>query len=678
MAKKRKVESDDEGKRGVKKSPKKKVTNRSKYDNKAAQRRKEKSQKTKKKYRFLGIRMWWSTFLSKLFADRDYIAKDIGNNVYVGNNIVTTKRCKTALILITDLGDHAPKFFPSIIASKLKREFECVQLDPILKNKPFNPKQDRGLEDRVKLWTKTLQDNTKSERYISRAQRCLYTATLAKDGVQLYKTRMYLRLNVGKNDAVDNVVKSTVKALKRMGIESTPIRSKMDVHMKYTTMMSNVEPKDLRNIPYIITTDQVLAELMPNAQGLNDDRGTIIATDIINNNPYYVNFRANPGAKNIGIFAESGGGKTHLGLNIAQECYIDEYRECIEDIKGNEFVEHTKACGGTVINLGPKSRVYVNTFVWDKNTNKDAQEYASAMFTISKRKLCILAQCKPEDYSKSDILIDGFLQDVYHQCGAIMSNKNTWYRTESLTPQKIYLLFKKYLSLQMRTKYGEIAETAYNNIGKYFSSGGSVGHAFTRPINYAEVLDTPVLTFAFDMLDDVEGQDVALYEVKRLDMRIIKDDYIINNKKKALWTLDIEEEASIAPDFAIQEYTRSFLLRRAQNVVNVLIANSVQTLTSNKLAKGIIDNFTMLIVGNLNTTSQKYISEEYSLSKQNRDYIKRITDKSQYDKVFVVINKLQARPVDTLIKVYSTPEAVKSKIFKGVDVEDDEYEEEFV
>lgn len=644
----------------------------SRYNTKAAHRRKESAKRNRKKYRFLSIRMWWSTLLSQVFSDRDYIDKDTGNNVYVGNNIITTKNCKTALLLVTDLGDHAPKFFPSIIISKLKREFEDVRLDVILKNKEFKPKINGGLEDRVKLWRGTLDRQDRSSEAKSRAERCLYTADLANDKVQLYKTRFYLRLNIGPNDAVANVIKSATVALNKLGVSIMPIKSNMDVHLRYIAMMSNVEPKQLKSIPYIITTDQVLAELMPNAQGMNDETGTIIATDIINNSPYQIDFRRSAGAKNIAIFAESGGGKTHLGIQLAQEFYIDGYRECIEDVKGNEFGEHTKACAGTVINLGPRSRVFVNNFVWDKTTERNAEEYSSMMFSISKRKLCILAQCRKEDQADLELLMDDFLKDVYSQCGAVMSNKNTWYRTEHLTPRLIFKLLGKYLSLGMREKYGRLAETAYNNIGKYFSAAGSMQHAFTKPLSYGQVLDTPVLTFAFDMLDDVEGQDVALYEVKRLDMRIIKDDYIINNKKKKLWTVDIEEEASIAPEFAIQEYTRSFLLRRAQNVVNILIANSVQTLTDNRLAKGIIDNITMLIIGNLNRTSKEYLIQEYSLSKQNQEYINKINDKLLYDKTFVVINRMQAKPVDTIIKVHTTANAVRSKVFKGVDVTEDD------
>lgn len=643
---------------------------RSRQVNQAALKRKERAEKARKKYRFIGLRMWWSILLSKIFSDRDFINTEAGNNIYVGNNVIITKNSKIALLLVTDLGDRAPKFFTSYLINEVKKKFKDVSVDFKYKNSSYHPSTKTDLKNREELWTNILLKDKFTADSKSRAQRCLFTADLLKDKIQLYKTRFYVILKVGKEDSVNDVVKVAKEFLQHMGISSRRVSSQIMTHLQYISLLSNKEPKHMKDIPYIITSDQVLAEMMPNAQGMNDDDGTMIATDIVNDQPYIVNFRRLSGAKNIGVFAPSGEGKTFLCQIMGQNFYLDDYRECIDDIKGNEFTEHTRACGGTVLNFGPRSTTYINHFIWDDRVKGNIQEYASGQFTLCKQEMMILAQVREDQEVKLDLLIENFLKDLYMMIGANMNNKNTWKRTRDLTPQRVYRKFEDYLSEDIINSYGDVARTAYNNLGKYWDTQGSMAHTFRDALAYERVLDTPVLTFAYDVLDDTSNIDEALFKVRVLDARVIKDAYFINNKKLGLWTVFYMEEAAIAADFIMQEYNRSFILRRAQNVINIIIGNSLQAITDNPYAKGIISNLNMFIVGCVDTDSREYLLKQYSLKQKNKEYLEAIQDKEEYERTFVVINRLQKKPIDTLLKVFVPKSLLSSKVFKGVDVID--------
>ena len=83
-----------------------------------------------------------------------------------------------------------------------------------------------------------------------------------------------------------------------------------------------------------------------------------------------------------------------------------------------------------------------------------------------------------------------------------------------------------------------------------------------------------------------------------------------------------------------------------------------------------MDNIQMLCIGSVNKTSRNYLVEEYQLSDKIQKNLDKIHDKQTFESTFVVVNKMQKKPINTLLKVF-VPEHVKSSpVFKGVDVDE--------
>lgn len=645
----------------------KKLLDKKKEASKAAKRRKVKVATKKKIESGIWYKVWLDTFLSNWFPDMDYIPETLGNSIYIGNNIIVTKNSKTALLLITDLGEIAPKSFTSLLTSHLKTKFNDVRVDFSFKSIEYKPNMKSGIDARVEQWNKTLNKENAHEKSKSIARRCIYTVELLNNKVKLFKVRPYIKIRIGKTDKVNAVVNEALDFLEGLGIETRRIKSNMDLHLQYISMVSGKEPQELKDVPCIICSKETLADMTPNTQGLNDSNGTILGSDLLNIQPYIINFRALPGGKGIYVIAPAGEGKTFLVLNWAEEFYVTNYRIAVDDIKGNEFAEFARACGGIVIDLGPRSPMYLNSFKFDKYTDEDETLHTSSRMNLSKITLLSLSKAKKENIIATERLIDKFLVDMYRKLGVSQTNRNTWDRTDHLTPAIILKYFKEYLSDDIKREYGSIATDAYDNIYFYFKETSPF---FKEEIIINDLIDSPVLTFAFDIISDTTIQDEALYTIRVMYKSHINQEYIYKNKKKGLWTVCIEEESAIASDAILAEYNKNFILRRSQNVINILLGNSVRALTENKISAGIMDNIQMLCIGSVNNTSRKYLIEEYQLSDKIQANLDKIHDKQTFESTFVLVNKMQKKPINTLLKVFVPNEVKNNPIFKGVDVDE--------
>lgn len=635
---------------------------------KEAQERKRQLKLKKKKYRFLGLRMWFSVFISHFYPDMDTISDRMHGKLYIGNNEIVTKNSKTALILVYDLGVKCPKFFPSILERRIKRRFRNVKLDFVAKTEPYIPDSRTGLDSRVEAWTKTLKKKKNaSQGRKDIASRCLYTVDLFNSKVPLFKVRYYVEIRVGNQDKLQDVVDKVEEELSGFGVRYKTIKSNIDKHIKYIAMINSVAPKDIKDIPWLICTTQTLAEISPNAQGVNDVDGMVLGTDLLSMQPYIVNFFASPGAKNIYIQAPAGNGKTFIAVNWCVEARDHNMRVCIRDLKGNEFTSFTRAYNGIVYDLGPKSNQFPNVLKWDSNTPMNAMEYTNKMLTLTKTILMILSKVKEEERELLEIFVNEFINALYSKLGAVRENRNTWYRTETLTPYTMFEHLKEFISTGIRQRFGKTLDAAYSNWSEYFTPSGLYGHTFMYEIKYEDFIHTDVLTFTFDMLSDTSIQDIPLYEVKTLFANVIEDDYLMYNKLKGLWTLMIEEESSIASDFILESYVKNFLLRRVQNVINVMLGNSLSALLSNKISKSLMDTINMLVVGGVNKETRDYLVAQYDLSDTIQKRLKEIKDIQTFESTFVVVNMLQKKPVNGLLKVFVPRSVTKNKLFKGVD-----------
>jgi hypothetical protein len=118
-------------------------------------------------------------------------------------------------------------------------------------------------------------------------------------------------------------------------------------------------------------------------------------------------------------------------------------------------------------------------------------------------------------------------------------------------------------------------------------------------------------------------------------------------------------------------YAEEFSLRRAQNQVTIMLGNSVTALKGSKSAQIIFDNLNVIVVGKTNNTTINYLNDEYRLGK-HMETLERINTDTDFDRVFLVINRMQRNNTCSQVKAFVPENVVKGQIFKVVDVEGDE------
>lgn len=631
---------------------------------------KKQAKSKQKRDHFIRTRMWFSTIISSFFPDRGTIPPNIGNNIMVTNNLYITRNSLSSVIAIKEFSDDTVVGFCSDLVNKVKSKVKGVKIDITIKNQPYwlDTKQS-GMKNRVTTWENIMNNPLTSERSARRAARQLYTLRVAESGEPMYRSRVYITVRAEEGTALKQGISAVTDYLNGCAVYRV-IRNDLKTHLDYLAVMSDRSSKQMKNVGWMVTSQQVLAEMLPQTQGLNDTKGTMMGIARENLSTYYINFRLTANAKNIYVLAKSGFGKTFLVLGIIIDAYADNYNICIMDIKGTEFTQFTKACNGRVLSMRADDTHFINNFVMDKNevVNAAYEVYFNRKLRLCKRRMLIMCKFKEEESTAGEALIDEFLTALYCNRGVTVDNPNTWIRTEDLHPYTVFDAFEDYLSREIKTKYGSVAETALSRMRTYMSRRGNSSHIHRDPYRYQEVLDTKVLTFDFGILEDsASNVDPVIFQLRVMDMEIINDEFVSYKKKHGEWTVKVLEESQICADYLLEIYAREMTLRRAQNQVTFLLGNSVSALRDNPVAKPLLDSVNILVLGVMNESSQKYIIDEYDLGEDNKRKLERIANDKNYTHNFLLVNRMEKDATTAMVKAY-VPESVREgKLFKVVD-----------
>lgn len=626
-----------------------------------------------KKERFIKSRMWISTLMSKVFPDRGTIPDNIGNNVLISNNMYVTKNNLTAVIFVTEMSEYTPISWTSELLKFVKEQTEGVTIDITFKGQFFYPDiTPSSIGSREKTWRKTLDTPGMPEEYVRRAARCLYSLDVARSGAKLYKMRCYVQVRAKDGSKLKKGIQAASIYLSKIGAKYKRIQSNLDEHLAYLLLMSDKKPEHLKDLAPLVYSIQTFAETMPDSQGLNDNTGVLMGYDNLSGAPYFVNYRATANAKNIMIEALSGWGKSFMGSYWLYPFYADGFNLAIMDIKGNEFDAITKALHGVHLSMRNTSTRYINTFKWNPKEcfDGDYLTYANERFRVSKEKMMIIADFDERYESIGESLLEEFLQYVYRSIGVSVDNVNTWYRTNDLNPYVIFDKFERYLSNEIRAKYGEVATKMLERLRIYMSRTGSKSHTFRDAYDYYDVLDTRCLTFDFGILESSSNNDRVLFHLHVTDMVMINDEYVSHKKKQGQWTVKLLEESQIVDDWLTKVYTREMTLRRSQNQVTILLGNSVAALAANPLSKPMIENINILCLGSLNKSSRTFLRDEFGLSDLEQDMLDDIQTNPDMARRFLLVNRMESDSTTALLEA-RVPESVsQSSLFKIVDTVD--------
>ena len=634
---------------------------------------KAKDKARRKKERFIVMRMWVSTFISKFFSDRGTIPVNIGNNILITNNTVITKNHLTALIQIREMSEYTPLSWTSDLVTKVKDQAPGCLVDITFKGMQYYPDiAPQTINSKVNLWHDMLNNEFMPEYLVRRAARLLYSLDVIKTKTAISKQYIYIMVRAKDGSTLKRALNAAYVYLSSIGCDYRRINNNMDEHISFVSMISNTHPEHIKDLPANIFSTQTLAESMPIVQGANDNSGQLIGYDTVSGYPYFINFKATSAAKNIMIEALSGWGKSFMATYWLYTFFADGFNLAIMDIKGNEFGSITQALNGVTLSMRPTSTSYINTYRWkvEEVLDHDYQTYANERFRMSKERMLCICDLSEKETSHAESLLEEFLQYVYESIGAKANNINTWFRTEKLNPYVIFEMFERYISHEIRRKYIDVCDKMLERLRIYMSPRGSRSHMFRDAYSYLDVLDARVLTFDFGIMESSSNNDPVVFHLHVMDMVCINDEFVSYKKRKGEWTVKLLEESQIVDDWLTKVYTREMTLRRSQNQCTVLLGNSVAALAANPLSRPIVENINILCLGSLNKSSREYLEKEFGLKNAEAERLYDIQTNPDMQRKFLLINRMQKDSTTAILEANVPKEVSNSSLFKIVDTED--------
>ena len=607
-----------------------------------------------KKERFIWVKMWINYLVSLTMKDRGKIPDNIGDRILITSNLYITKLYMTTIVKIYELGPNTPITFLEVLNGALREKGNKAILDLTCKNSnyDFDPKNG-GLQSRLRSWENTVNSDLSSRKMRERAVRCLYTVEVATSGKQLKHSRMYLSIRAKDIVTLNTAEKIVYDVLGRMGCVYMPAHNTIRSDLEYISMLGN-RTNDIKGNAPVMTTNVILSQLAPNCGSFNDRIGYYIGQNVKNGTPYYLDTSSITKARNMYAVAPSGVGKTVLAVNMMQSAYETGSAVCVMDIKGNEYSNFINATGGYIISLRPNAIEYINSWVMRKadTTPEKAEAYFKSRVNFSKQQMIILSGIRDRaQLLELEELLDEFHDSLYVTIGAIPSNMNSWYKTESLNPYEVFMRFEAYLTPQKRAQYN-FPKTMLGTLRMYMSPTGSKSYVFKKEFDYAKILSSNTLSFDFGILGDASISDIDqdLFRLKFLYMQKLNGDFTTRKYAEGKRTFKVLEESQVVSDEIMEMYVQEYTLRRSQNQDTILLGNSVQALSNSKIAQKLIENTTGLFVGELTLDARKILIEQFGLQ-HLESLIKVPGSSNRYSNCFVFINKMQKKNLYPIIQV---------------------------
>lgn len=619
----------------------------------------------KKAEHFKWAKMWISFLVSMTMKDRGKIPDNIGDRILITNNLYITKLYMTTIVQVNELGPKCPITMFGCLNEALRDRGNKAILDFTLKNVKYNydPKNS-GLRSRIRAWENNLDSDGSTKKMKQRAARCLYTVEQAEAGKQLKNTRMYISIRAKDIQTLNNAEKIVYDCLSQMGCIYLPAYGNIRENMEYISLIGNYNA-DLKSTVAVMTSNQVISQLLPNCGSYNDKKGYYVGQNILNGSPYYIDMDSITVARNLYVVAPSGVGKTVLAMNMAQSAYEQGAACCFMDIKGNEYTSFIRATGGYIVSLRPTSTEYINSWVMHKEETDQAhaEAYFKSRVQFSKQQILILSGVRErESIMELEELLDEFHDSLYVSIGAIPTNMNSWARTERLNPYEIWEHLNEFLTPQKISQYN-ISKTTIGTLRMYMSINGSKSYVFKQEFEYSKIINSPTLSFDFGILGSqtISDIDEDLFRLKFLYMSKLNGDFVTRKYANGQRTFKVLEESQIVSPEIMKMYVQEYTLRRSQKQDTLLLGNSVQALYDNEIARPLIENTRGLFIGELAKDARKTVLDQFGY--QYLENLAKVPgSKARFKNCFVFINNMQQRSLFPIIKVVMDPEVIKPGI----------------
>lgn len=619
---------------------------------------------------FMWVEMWID-FLASLFVkDRGTIPVNIDDKLYIGNNVYITKNYMSTIIRVEEFGTKTLETFIGTITDTVRdRGCNCV-VDYTLKQQKYDVElENSGLNGRIMLWERAIDDMEQSRNIRERAARCLYTVQVAREGKRLWRTRMYITVRAKDLANLNLGEKIVCECLANSGAKYKASFADVQNTLDFMSLVGSKNP-NLKDVPAIITSNQVLSQIIPNCGSYNDRSGYFVGINLLNSSPYYIDFSTITSARNMYIVAPSGVGKTVLAISLAQSAYENGSALCFMDIKGNEYNSLIAATNGVIVSLRPTSVEYINSWVMHPEDVQgfdtiEIENYFKSRINFCKQQFIILSGIKErEDILEFEELLEEFHSSLYITYGVDATNVNSWKNSNELNPYVVFEHFLKYLTPQKLQQYN-LRKSTIGTLRMYFAKDGNKSYIFTKEFNYADILSADTVSFDFGLLSGDTNGDVNedLFRLKFLYMSKINSDFVKVQYSKGRRTFKILEESQIVSDDVMKMYVEEYTLRRSQNQDTVLIGNSVQALMNNKLSQPLIENTRGIFVGELTNDALKVVMKQFDIE-HLEEYLKIPGSSRNFKNSFFFINNMQSKSNFPIISIVLPKDRIAKNKFK--------------
>lgn len=611
----------------------------------------------KKKRMFLRTRAWVNYILSSIIKDRGTIPTNIGDKILITNNLYATRYYLSSVIQIRTLGLKTPVTLMGEITNCLRKE-DCFAIcDFTLKNSKYEYEAGTaGVESRATMWEAAIDAPNITDREKEIAARCLYTKDLADSGEQLFRTRMFIFVRAKTGTELTNAERIIYNYLHTIEAGYEQVTGNLKDILAYTSILSNVQPKNIKDLRPIVTSTKTMVQLLPNSGSLNEVSGSFLGYNVLNHSLYMIDWNRYTTARNVYVVAPSGVGKTVLALNACCSARENGMAVCVQDIKGNEFTRFTQSTGGYIVSLRQMSTEYMNSWKMKKEdtTVEMAESYYNSRLNFSKEQIKILTGIRDvELLVELDELLEEFHESLYISLGVSSENMNSWKYTECLNPYVVYDYLEEYMTPQIQAKYYKIAKNVLNALRISMSRSGSKSYLFQEEFEYAEILKAPTLMFDFGILDGATDMtDTTVFRLKFAYMRKLNAEYVAYKYSLGIKVFKVLEESQVAvrDKDILAGYIEEYTLRRAQGQTTWLLGNSVAALANNTASAPLIENTKALLIGDVGETAKRVLYDKFDLEEYT-DLIDLVGSTVEYENSFLFVNWMEKNPVVPILKI---------------------------
>lgn len=615
---------------------------------------------------------FWDEFFSQYMArNRTSMRVERPYNAYADFNALMSSTDKISFLYIVNGYPTELRLRFRAILRKLAKGKTRVNFSTELTREVIDW-NDRGLQRQIGIWD-TIDNNIQPtakgrnsaifDNYKDRAKELrtesltyLHNATTVRNR-HTFLTKQYMLITGERGQDFEQSVYDIESKAKALGIKLLRITSNVQDYVKQVSPLSFREINSVNDITSnVVLTDEIIGRFNSYEQGFTGKGSVMLGVSLRGQNLVLTEFKRRPtDAENIGVFGETGSGKSYfVKSTITQVLARDDMNGTINDVEGDEYLglaEFVAASQEVVlINLSEGSGQYLDPV--EVHLTGD-RELDAVMFDISKSTTTAILKAYVgdkilEDTSWAETMITEAVNTFYRDLGVSATSYGTWSKTKGKTLFDIYPYILNYYP-EVKCAGWDAYQTFCENTGYpmdmaflsarneiiaaldiYLSNEARNSERFAHPIPIDKLRTAKLVVNSFNMRGKSEGQVSAIHmSLMQLTAMQISELRSVFSKAQGKYNFKVWEELQRWGDFKGSEGILKVALSggRKMGDINFLIINRLKgVVEDDKL--GILESIQSFAIGAIAEAGvreklAKALSIEHMLGEMNHIAIAR-------------------------------------------------------